>query len=126
MANDPTIYIASKTDHADRWRKLRLVLPIISTWIDEAGKGESASLPDLWLRCISEASAADVTIVFAYPEEHLKGALVEMGAALASGKPVYIVGDNPAFRTMQHHPLVRRSGPTVGDAYRAFLAELQP
>ena len=33
------IYTASKTKHADKWRALRSAgYPIISTWIDEAGR----------------------------------------------------------------------------------------
>lgn len=88
------IYIASKTRHADRWRFLRDKVgePIISTWIDEAGAGESACLDDLWRRCIKEASSCQVLIVYREPSDVLKGAWVEVGAALAAGIPVYAVG----------------------------------
>ncbi|MBX5206736.1 hypothetical protein [Rhizobium sp. NZLR11] len=87
------IYIASKTKHAERWRILRhLGEPIISTWIDEAGAGESSDLADLWRRCIAEASAAQVLILYREPEDVLKGGWVELGAALASGVPVFAVG----------------------------------
>lgn len=88
------IYIASKTKHADRWRFLRDQIgePIISTWIDEAGPGESSDLSDLWHRCILEASSADILILYREPGDALKGAWVELGAALASGVIVYAVG----------------------------------
>lgn len=88
------IYIASKTKHADRWRFLRDQVgePIISTWIDEAGAGESSDLADLWRRCISEASTAQVLILYREPEDVLKGGWIELGAALASGVPVFAVG----------------------------------
>lgn len=88
------IYIASKTAHAHRWRLLRDKIgePIISTWIDEAGAGESSDLDDLWRRCVAEASSCDVLIVYREPGEVLKGAWVEVGAALAHGKPVYAIG----------------------------------
>lgn len=94
MSQRQGIYIASKTKHAERWRFLRDKVgePIISTWIDEAGPGESADLDDLWRRCISEASSCEVLIVYREPDEILKGAWVEVGAALASGIPVYAVG----------------------------------
>lgn len=88
------IYIASKTKHADRWRFLRDQIgePIISTWIDEAGPGESRDLSDLWRRCINEASTADVLIIYREAGEELKGAWVELGAALASAVKVFAVG----------------------------------
>lgn len=87
------IYIASKTRHADRWIKLREAgAPIISTWIDEAAPGASANLDDLWHRCIAESSSCAVLIVYREPEDILKGAWIEMGAALACGIPVFAVG----------------------------------
>lgn len=88
------IYIASKTKHADRWRRLRddAGLPIISTWIDEAGAGESGDLSDLWRRCILEASTASALVLYREPDDVLKGGWVELGAALACGVPVFAVG----------------------------------
>jgi hypothetical protein len=88
------VYIASKTKHADRWRFLRdkVGLPIISTWIDEAGAGESHDLSDLWDRCIREASTAQHLILYREPDEVLKGGWIELGAALASGVTVFAVG----------------------------------
>jgi hypothetical protein len=87
------IYIASKTRHAGRWLALRAAgHPIISTWIDEAGIGASADLDDLWQRCISEAALCAVLIVYREPEDTLKGAWVEIGAALVRGTPVFAVG----------------------------------
>lgn len=87
------IYLASKTAHAARWRQLRASgAPIISTWIDEAGAGESKCLADLWLRCVDEAAGATCVIVYREPGEVLKGAFIEAGAALAVGTPVYAVG----------------------------------
>jgi len=50
------IYIASKSKHAPQWRALRdSGVPIISTWIDEAGEGETLDWTALWKRCIHEA-----------------------------------------------------------------------
>jgi len=88
------IYIASKTKHADLWRYLRDTIgePIISTWIDEAGEGQSADLDDLWRRCVAEASSCELLIVYREPGEVLKGAWVEVGAALAVGTPVFAIG----------------------------------
>lgn len=91
--NEAGIYVASKTRHADMWRRYRDDgAPIISTWIDEAGEGESACLTDLWRRCIEEASRASALVLYCAEGDVLKGAWVELGAALASGKPVFAVG----------------------------------
>lgn len=103
------IYIASKTRHADKWKALRAEgHNIISTWIDEAGKGESDDLTDLAKRCVNEAKNADRLILFSDDDELLKGALIEVGAALAYGVPVYVVGWSRSFETaLNKHPLWR-------------------
>lgn len=102
----PTFYIASKTVHARRWREIRAMgYSIISTWIDEADKGQSRDLVSLACRCISEPSSADFTILYCEEGEHLKFALAEVGAALASGKIVYVIGDCQSVSpTMLEHP----------------------
>ena len=104
------IYIASKTRHADRWRFLRDMIgePIISTWIDEAGEGESADLHDLWSRCLSEAANCRLLIAYRERDEIFKGGWVEIGAALSSNIPVYAVGLEEftiaKYRGIQHFP----------------------
>lgn len=112
-----SIYIASKTRHAHLWRALRDAgAPIISTWIDEAGEGESADLNDLWRRCITESCACDTLIVYREPQDVLKGAWVEIGAALAVGKPIHAVGLH-GFTISQFQGI--RHFPTLGDAFKA-------
>lgn len=102
-----SIYIASKACHWKRWQELRAAgAPIISTWIDEGAIGATSSFSDLWQRCVSEAASCSALICYAEEGEILKGALVEIGVALASGRPVYIVG--PVSATFCHHPLVRQ------------------
>lgn len=101
------IYTASKTRHAAKWRELRASgVPVNATWIDEAGVGETACFADLWCRCISEAASARIVLLYVEQGDNLKGALVEVGAALASGVPVHVVG--PVNDSWLHHPLVRR------------------
>jgi len=101
------IYMVSKTKHAAKWKGLRTSgVPIISTWIDEAGIGETKSFSDLWLRCISETGKAERVIVYAEEGDELKGGLVEVGAALANGTPVFIVGRVEPLKTARNHPLV--------------------
>lgn len=87
------IYTASKTKHASKWRYLRSVgLPIISTWIDEALPGQTSDFEDLWTRCLNESAEADVMILYREPGEELKGAWVELGAALTNDTTVFAVG----------------------------------
>lgn len=102
------IYIASRTRHAPKWRELRETgWPICSTWIDEAGEGETSDFADLWTRCVAEASSCDALILFREADEPLNGALVEAGAALAHGRPVLGVG---TFKSFSHHPLFTSCG----------------
>lgn len=91
------IYMSSKVKHASHWRMLRDELgePIISTWIDNDGPGESADLAifaDVWKRCIMEASTCEVLIVYRKGDDDLDGSWAEIGAALAADTPVYAVG----------------------------------
>jgi hypothetical protein len=89
-----SIYIASKTKHADKWIELRnRGINIISTWIDEAGPGQTKDMAYLCNRCIEESIRCDAMIVYAEEGDLLKGAFIEMGVALAvSGKRIYLVG----------------------------------
>jgi hypothetical protein len=101
------IYIASRTRHADKWREARETgVPIISTWIDEAGPGETSDYPDLWTRCTNEAKTAKAVVVFCEGGETLKGALIEAGAALGQGVPIFTVGLDAKEHSWVTHPLV--------------------
>ena len=113
------IYAASKTVHAPMWKRHRnLGAPIISTWLDEAGVGETADFADLWRRCISEASSCEALIAYREPGEILKGAFIEIGAALANDRKVYCVGDFEGMSFI-NHPLVTVA-PDVATAIRAM------
>ena len=113
------IYFASKVEHAARWRELRARgVPVVCTWIDEAGPGDSGGrYADLWIRCVNEAAHAACLIAYAEPDEVMKGALAEIGAALAHGVPVIYVG--PAMdKGVTKHPLVSLA-PDIESAIRA-------
>lgn len=98
------VYIASKAVHGPEWvRKREAGYPVMSTWIDESGVGETSDWPDLWERCVREASSADALVVIRRGDEVLKGAWVEVGAALASGVPVFAVGCGDF--SVRHHRL---------------------
>lgn len=114
------IYVASKTKHAQMWKDYRsLGANIISTWIDKVRENEpDMDLRDLILRCCNEASQCDFLILYIEPGEILKCALVEAGIALASGKPVIVVGQSEHFvsETFLSHPLVW-TGRNINDAF---------
>lgn len=104
------LYVASKTTHADMWRELRARgLPVVASWIDEAGEGQTADYSELAARCISEIIHCTAVILYSEPGEILKGALVEVGAALAAGKQVRCVGRCDSIsRVFEKHPLWSR------------------
>ena len=119
--NDPgtKFYVCSRTHHADLWKTARARgAPILSTWIDEAGAGETADLGLLWERIEREIRAATAVVVFARADDFpLKGALVEAGMAIAAGKPIRLVLapdvelESPSCRPIGswiRHPLVHR------------------
>lgn len=89
-----SIYIASKTKHAAKWQALRAKgYNIISTWIDEAGEGESADMVGLCNRCVQESKDCDAMVVYREEDDYLKGAFIEMGIALSVPmKPIFLVG----------------------------------
>lgn len=87
-----SIYVASRVKHAQMWKTRRDEgMPIISTWIDEAGEGESASIEGLWVKILDEIRKADVLLLYVEKDDFpIKGALVEVGMALAMKKKVYV------------------------------------
>lgn len=97
------IYTASKTIHAPRWRALRAHgLNIISSWIDRnPGSGNKTDLAE---RCIDEVRKADMLLFYAQRGEYQKGALIEVGAALAANKPVLTVGAEYVPSCFSRHP----------------------
>lgn len=95
MSDKPKIYMASRASVPARpmmWQTLRdSGWNIISTWIDEAGPGES-NMTELWDRIVQEIKEADALILYAESSDlPLKGALVEVGIAIGSGIPVAVV-----------------------------------
>lgn len=101
----PLVYIASKAKYGNEWvTKRDAGYPVISSWIDQCGVGETSDWPSLWEACISEASSACALVLICRNDDTLKGAWAEMGAALAVGSPVFAVGID-AF-SIRHHPNV--------------------
>jgi hypothetical protein len=109
------VYVASKSAHAPTWRALRSAgLPVSASWIDWPlnTPGERTPSPAEWCvhwdRCIEEASAADVTLSVAMSSENQMGGLIETGAALESGKTVFVVStQRMEFPAPPQGPLLR-------------------
>lgn len=88
-----SIYVASRASIPARsamWRELRAHgWQITSTWIDEAGEGETVDFTELWDRITREIVAARKLVLYAESGDFpLKGAILEAGIALGLGKPV--------------------------------------
>ena len=66
--DEPVFYVASRASIPERpamWRALREKgLVISSTWIDEAGEGETADFSELWARIEDEISMSDGLIMY--------------------------------------------------------------
>lgn len=90
----PSVHIVSQSKHAAMLRDLRAREDnIISTWIDKPSEMTEMDKMKLSKAGIEEAMRADYTIVYCEPGDVLKFALVQMGAAIAAGKKVIIVGN---------------------------------
>lgn len=126
MPQEFTVYVASRASIPQRaamWRQLRAEgAPIISTWIDEAGDGETKDFAELWTRIASEIRRADRLVLYAEANDFpLKGALIEVGLALARGKPIFIVVPNVTLKSPRMNPLVR-----IGGSIKSAVFELFP
>lgn len=105
------IYIASRASIPARsamWRDFRDLrsVKIISSWIDEAGEGETASFAELWDRIMCEIYACDRLVLYAEQSDFpLKGALIEVGIALGMRKPVTVCLPGIALNGRTHRPL---------------------
>ena len=127
MQYKPTIYSASKIWHSEKWLEMRDQegFNIISNWINipcgskdnptGAKKLTTAEKRVLWSECAEEVVKADLLIAYAEEGDEQRGVLVELGGALSSNTPVYLIGDCETFRACDHsdvafayHPLFHR------------------
>lgn len=111
------IYIASKLEHAPKWKELRSEwhphrIRITARWIDDTALEANGTPSDYrvcWMMDVDDVRQSSGLIAYAEEGDVLRGALVEVGIALERNLPVFIIGDNPSFGTWQHHPLVIRA-----------------
>lgn len=111
----PRVYIASKLKHVRSWKMHRNTFTDIdftSRWLDmvdgteqEAGTSERERFARAWVIDIDDVRKSDFLIIYAAKDEHLRGALVEAGAALAWGVKVIVISEHEDYGTWQNHPL---------------------
>ncbi len=127
MQYRPKIYSASKIWHAEKWLEMRDKenFNIISNWINipcgtkdnptGAKKLTNTEKRVLWSECATEVVEADLLIAYAEEGDEQRGVLVEIGGALSSGTPVYLIGNCATFVACDHsdvafahHPFFHR------------------
>lgn len=72
-----------------------------------------------WQEDVEDIRNSDRLLIYGTIEEHLRGALVEVGVAISWGVPVLAVGNHPDFGTWQWHPVVNRYA-TIPEAVEAL------
>lgn len=91
------IYVASRVVRAPVWKAYRdRGFKLTASWIDEAGEGETADFAELWERIRAEIKRSRALVLYAagVHDFPFKGALVEVGIALAMRKPVFVALDD--------------------------------
>lgn len=113
------VYVASRASIPERslmWRNFRATgRRVNSTWIDEAGEGETGDMGELWERIEREVAMSERLILYVDSGDlPLKGAFVEVGMALASDIPVFVVAPHMSTNHLRkgigswlNHPRVR-------------------
>lgn len=109
------VYTASKLKHAAMWREMCATTPHIQAharWLKHNAMGTPPDTPEhaaeFWMQNEQDVRDADAVLVYAAEDDHLRGALVEAGIAIATGVPVLVIGNHHDYGTWQHHPCVTR------------------
>jgi len=120
------VYVASHIRFAEYWRKQRdSGVQISSSWIDHpASRNDNEAISRLWEKCFEEIRRSDMILVRSEKEDRLKGVLVEIGAGLVLGKPVYLMGDDENIGDVRNHPLFYRVA-TPSQAITHFVSAYQ-
>lgn len=111
-----SIYFASKIYHAETGKILATEWTEFN-WTARWPVHHVGKVPEhhqqfsrlFWQHDYEDVAKADVTMVWARPDDNLRGALVEAGIAIGLGKMVLVVGENENYGTWQYHPSVLRA-----------------
>ena len=120
------VYTASKLTKGEMWRRLHEEWPEVffhARWLKHNVIGTEDSPRNakrFWIEDEEDVQHADIILVYAEPDDHLKGALVEVGMGIAYGKRIAVIGEHPDYSTWQYHPRVEHY-PTLS-SFRSRLA----
>ena len=104
------VYTASKLAVAPFWKELQAKWAkdvfFHARWLRHVEVGtpdtpENAAY--FWMEDEQDVETADALIVYARLEDHIRGALVEVGMAIAKNVPVIVIGTHPDYGTWQYH-----------------------
>lgn len=104
------IYIASKMCHAAKFIDLRDAYPDLiftARWPQYAALASEAQRPVYeWMgNNFSDVRNGDCVVVYAEKGEELKGALVEIGVAMAYNRPIFVVGEHRSYSKWQFNQI---------------------
>ena len=107
------IYFASKIKHAKKWRDFALDNPtvhMVSRWpyLEHFTPDTEEYARNFWEADFLDIKSCDALVVYGEEGDHLRGALVEVGFALAHNKPVYVVDEHDDYGTWQYHDGVKK------------------
>lgn len=104
------IYVASRASIPERgkmWRNYKEQgSQIVSSWIDAKEELTTDFLTGLWTEIEKEINLCDILVLYVDKEDFpLKGAFIEVGMAIALGKPVFVILDNIELNPINFNPL---------------------
>ena len=123
-------YSAGKLSSAQYWIDMEAShadFILTARWPRLVGRGVEDSpenAKEFWVHDLEDVAEADILMVLApgLSDGVLRGALVEVGAALALGIPVILIGGgDPNLGTWQYHPDIT----TVTNGFSAFAKARQ-
>ena len=86
-----TYYVSSKLKHKSFWLESEVAHQIKSSWLTTEELTDEQELAAMWTRYLHEIQDCDKFLMYLEDEDVPKGALVELGAAFALGKPIDII-----------------------------------
>ena len=143
MRPELKVYIAAKLEHAEKLSRLNKDgFHIISRWIDTApihtAAGKMKPVTHWQQENFVDIEVSDAVILYVEPADKLKGALFEIGYAVAHGKQVWIAGDGHGVEVngirvphkdilpWAHYAQAIHISMSLDDAFIAIKRRLQP
>lgn len=123
------VYFASKRHHADMLRALRPDgFHFNGRWLETANLAINATKPaSHWLEeNFSDIKDADFVVVYAEKGEVLKTALVEVGWAIAWGRPVIVIGHHESYEPWCRNKARVSYAATLEDALLSIKRQVCP